>query len=154
MLREGSHRPMIMVAFDTGFAAIKSLLEQATAQEQEREIFLYWIACGAKGQYLHNLCRSWEDALEEFHYVPINIASVYRENMAKPGKQHEMIERELLKFVDQHPDLGAFELYIAAPEPFNEAVQKLFLNAGLDREHLSVELLRGNHNVNCLAPKL
>ena len=153
VLREGSRRPMIMIAFDTGFAAIKSLLEQATAQEQEREIYLYWITCGTQGQYLHNLCRAWEDALEEFHYTPLNIARVYEENGTPPRRRYEMIKRELLMVVHQHPDLSVFDLYIAAPEHFNETAQKLFLNAGLDREHMSVESLRGNHIVNCIALK-
>ena len=41
--------PIVMIAFDTGFAAIKSLLEHITAQDKERSIFLYWLACGAEG---------------------------------------------------------------------------------------------------------
>ena len=154
VLREGSRRPMIMIAFDTGFAAIKSLLEQATAQEQEREIFLYWITCGAEDPYLHNLCRAWEDALDEFHYFPLSIPRTYEEILDQYDRQRKTIERQLSEVVDQHPDLSAFDLYIAAPEPFIESAQKLFLHAGLDPARFSVEILQDNLNVNCLAHRL
>lgn len=151
VLHENSRRPMILIAFDTGFAPIKSLLEQAVAQEQEREIFLYWIACSEEGHYLRNLCRSWEDALDEFHFIPLSIAGTYEEVMVQREQSREFIERMLLTVVNRHPDLGGFDLYIAAPEPFLASAQKLFLNAGLDRANLRVETLHGNHNVNCLA---
>ena len=68
VIDEDKNCPLIMIAFDTGFAAIKSLLEHVTAQDNEREIYLYWLGCGEEGLYLNNLCRSWSDALDQLHY--------------------------------------------------------------------------------------
>ncbi|MEM7304440.1 MAG: 2Fe-2S iron-sulfur cluster-binding protein, partial [Pseudomonadota bacterium] len=42
---EEAGRPVILFAFDTGFAAIKSLLEHITAQESETTIHLIWMTC-------------------------------------------------------------------------------------------------------------
>ncbi|MCP4406206.1 MAG: 2Fe-2S iron-sulfur cluster binding domain-containing protein [Gammaproteobacteria bacterium] len=150
VLHEDSLRPMIMIAFDTGFAAIKSLLEHATAQEKEREIYLYWISCGSEGQYLDNLCRSWQDALDEFHYIPLSISESHQEIMAQQAKGCEITKQKLLRVVDQHSDLSGFDVYIAAPEPFLESAQKIFLKFGLDPARLRAETVHGNQNVSCL----
>ena len=68
---ENANRPVILFAFDTGFAAIKSLLEHITAEEQELPIHLIWMSCGQDGLYMNNLCRSWKDAFDSFIYSGI-----------------------------------------------------------------------------------
>jgi CDP-4-dehydro-6-deoxyglucose reductase len=150
VIKEDSLRPMIMIAFDTGFAAIKSLLEHATAQEKEREIHLYWIACGTRGQYLNNLCRAWQDALDEFHYTPLSISQGFAEMMVQQEKACEITTQQLLKVIDDHPDLSGFDLYISAPPPFLESAQKIFLEHQLDPDGLKTETVHGNQNLSCL----
>ncbi len=150
VLREGSRRPMIMIAFDTGFAAIKSLLEHATAQEDDRNIHLYWIVCGKEGPYLHNLCRSWQDALDELQYTPLTISGSYQSLLNHPNQNLEISEQQLLQVVQDHPDLGDFDVYIAAPELFLESARNIFIKAGLDPSHLSNEIVRGNQKISCL----
>ncbi len=74
VLREEYRRPVVFVAFGTGFAPIRSLIEHAMALEMPQPLYLYWSVAEAdghnphKGHYLHNLCRSWTDALDDFHY--------------------------------------------------------------------------------------
>jgi CDP-4-dehydro-6-deoxyglucose reductase len=150
VLQEDSLRPMIMIAFDTGFAAIKSLLEHATAQEKEREIHLYWIACGTEGQYLNNLCRAWQDALDEFHYTPLTISKGFEEALSQQDKVCEITRKALLNVVRDHPDLSGFDLYISAPQPVLESAQRVFLNHKLDTDRLKTETVHGNQNVSCL----
>jgi CDP-4-dehydro-6-deoxyglucose reductase, E3 len=152
VLRENSRRPMIMIAFDTGFAAIKSLLEQATAQEKERGIHLYWIACGKEGQYLQNLCRAWQDALDEFQYTPISIADSYKELMARRERGLELIEQKLYRVSAQHPDLSGYDVYITAPEQLLAAAAAIFQRCALPGDQLKQEIVRGNQNVGCLVP--
>ena len=41
------------------------------ALDSAEDIYLYWIARNNGGHYLHNLCRSWNDALDNFHYRQI-----------------------------------------------------------------------------------
>lgn len=71
MLDESSHRPIVMVAQDTGFAPLKSLLEHALALELPQPITLFWLSNYEDGFYLANLCRSWVDALDNFSYQPL-----------------------------------------------------------------------------------
>jgi CDP-4-dehydro-6-deoxyglucose reductase len=150
VLHENSRRPMIMIAFDTGFAAIKSLLEQATAQEKERGIHLYWIACGKEGQYLQNLCRAWQDALDEFQYTPISIADSYKELMARRERGIELTEQALYRVSAQHPDLSGYDVYIAAPEQLLATAATIFQGCALPRDQLKQEIVRGNQNMDCL----
>ena len=37
------------------------------------KIFLFWIAGSDDNHYLNNLCRAWNDALDNFEYVPLNL---------------------------------------------------------------------------------
>lgn len=154
VFQENSLRPIIMIAFDTGFAAIKSLLEHATAQEKDRSINLYWIACGREGQYLQNLCRAWRDALDGFHYVPMNIATNIRKLVKQRMRVHEIAEQKLLKIVRDHPDLSGFDVYIAAPRAFLDSAKKIFVSHHLDLSHFKAETVHGNHNVSCLLDKV
>ncbi|BAU46845.1 ferredoxin [Sulfurifustis variabilis] len=62
---------IVFLAWGTGFAPVKSLVEHVMALDEGHTMRLYWIAQEG-GHYLDNLCRSWADALERFRYVPIS----------------------------------------------------------------------------------
>lgn len=75
VLNEQSHRPLLFIAVGTGFAPIKSLIEHAMALNATESISLYWVTDAEHGHYMHNLCRSWSDALDNFQYVPLLASS-------------------------------------------------------------------------------
>jgi len=70
LLNENSGRPQLYIAYGTGFAPIKSLIEHAMAIDENATMHLYWIVNKEEDLYLNNLCRSWNDALDDFHYYP------------------------------------------------------------------------------------
>jgi len=70
LLNENSGRPQLYIAYETGFAPIKSLIEHAMAIDEDSTMHLYWITDKEEDLYLNNLCRSWTDALDDFHYHP------------------------------------------------------------------------------------
>lgn len=72
-LDEDSRRPIVMVAQDTGFAPLKSLLEHALALELPQPITLFWASAYDDGFYMANLCRSWVDAMDNFTYQPLHL---------------------------------------------------------------------------------
>ncbi len=150
VIDDASRRPMILIAFDTGFAAIKSLLEHATAQERERRIHLYWIACGAGRQYLDNLCRSWQDALDEFDYTPITLPEDFRELVDTTRRGTRWVERSLDRVLADHADLSGFDVYVSAPGPVLDEAERLFPGHGLPVRHLHLEPVRGNKDTRCL----
>jgi len=123
VLNEESRRPLVFVAFDTGFAPIKSLIEHAMALDASETLHLYWMAPGPGGHYLDNLCRSWGDALDDFHYQPIAAQAV------------------LWRLLRDHPRLGDCDAYVAGPAPLAHAAELQLLEHGLPRAQLSVNAL-------------
>ena len=71
VLNENSPRSLVMIAEGIGFAAIKGLVEHAMALDAAEQIHLLWITSDEQPPYLHNLCRAWNDALDNFHYCPL-----------------------------------------------------------------------------------
>lgn len=65
-------RPIIFIAKDLEFGAIKSLIEQAINLELPQPIRLFWIASDSKHHYMDNYCRAWRDQLDDFRYSEIN----------------------------------------------------------------------------------
>ncbi len=71
MLNENSPNPLVFIAQGIGFASIKGLIEHAMALDVAEKMYLFWIADGDEPQYLNNLCRAWNDALDNFDYVAL-----------------------------------------------------------------------------------
>ncbi len=150
VLREDSKRPIILIAFDTGFAAIKSVLEHATAQDEERRAHLYWITCGADGHYLDNLCRSWADALDQFRYTPLSIKQDYDRLLTAREQGLQLVDEQLQRIVADYPDMSGHDVYMVAPDPLLAAGKNLLTEHGLPHARLMQEPVRGNRNVGCV----
>jgi len=68
ILDEETERPLLFIAYDTGFSAVKSLIEHAISLEMEQDMHLYRIACNPEEDYMHNVCRAWADAIDNLYY--------------------------------------------------------------------------------------
>ena len=147
---EGSCRPILFVAFDTGFAPIKSILEQLTARETNQLLHLYRICCGKEDLYLHNLCRSWADALDELTYTPLVIEESFSTWAANEASGMGKVEAMLERLLENHPDLSGMDLYVCAPEPIVERFETLAASHHLVRKQFHAEIIRGNSYTHCL----
>jgi CDP-4-dehydro-6-deoxyglucose reductase len=116
-----SRRRVIFVAWEDGFAPIKSLVQHAMSLEIAESMHLYWVAgeVGEKGggHYQDNLCRAWADALDEFSYQPLDSA---------PGMA--AVAESILA---QYPDLVRTDIYVAGPHAFLQALHTGALARGL-----------------------
>jgi len=74
-LNENSPNPLVFIAQGIGFASIKGLIEHAMALDVAEKIYLFWIADSDETHYLNNLCRAWNDALDNFEYVALETAA-------------------------------------------------------------------------------
>ncbi|NWG87042.1 MAG: 2Fe-2S iron-sulfur cluster binding domain-containing protein [Hydrogenophilaceae bacterium] len=111
-----SHRPVIFLAWDDGFAPIKSLVQHVMSLEVADSMHLYWVS-DRLVHYQENLCRSWADALDNFHYQPLS---------AKDG-----LARVIETIYAEHPDLKRCDIYAAGPAEFLEAARKAALDRGM-----------------------
>jgi len=133
VLNEESHRPLVFVAGESGFAPIKSLIEHAMALDAAESLHLVWIAASAGGHYLDNLCRSWGDALDNFRYTPLT---------ARGALSDEAVQRQLLEpLLRGEPRLADCDVYLAGPGPWASAAEFLMLEHGVPRPQLAVSAL-------------
>lgn len=121
---DDSHRSAIFIACDTGFAPVKSLIEHAMAVDVAESMHLYWIATDGR-HYLHNLARSWADALDSFHYTPLDVDA---------GRLSEV----LTGIVSGYADLTEYDIYLAGPERAVVPIEAVLLAAGLPRAQLFI----------------
>ena len=116
-----SRRPVIFVAWEDGFAPIKSLVQHAMSLETADSLHLYWAAGSAGGagvgHYQDNLCRAWADALDDFTYQALDSAT-------GPAAVAEAI-------LARHSDLNRVDVYAAGPHAFLQALQAGALARGL-----------------------
>ena len=134
VLDEEPQRPLLFLACDTGFAPIKSLIEHAMSLEVNAGMHLYWLASKSGGQYLHNLCRSWVDALDEFHYTPLVLE---RQDDSDEGSNgFDQLLKQL--HADRLPLMDTVS-YIAGPADFVGAARELTeYGVAVNRLHTSV----------------
>lgn len=120
LFNEESKRPQFYLAYGAGFAPIKSLIEHAMALEIPATMDLFWAVDKKEDLYTHNLCRSWDDALEDFNYHPI---------IQEDAIEHLLAQQNKLEDVD---------VYIAGPQTSVGKAGESLLAAGLPNEQLMV----------------
>ncbi len=128
ILQEKTARPLYFIAFDSGFAPIKSLIEHAMSLDTAEAINLCWIASDEDSLYMRNLGRSWEDALDEFHFSSVITGYDLR---ALTERRAEALLGTLRTLVEDNPRLQEGDVYIAGPEAATELAQRFFLDLGL-----------------------
>lgn len=102
-LNEDSPNSLIFIAEGNGFAPVKGLIEHAMALDSAEHIYLYWITDVEPGHYLNNLCRSWHDALDNFHFT-----------MIRPSTPEHGIQAINDTLTARHNDFSGFDFYICA----------------------------------------
>lgn len=131
VLDDDSLRPLVFIAYDSGFSSIKSLLEHAIMLEKEQHIQLYWIVTPNNSPYLENYCRSIEDALDNFHYYPIAIREPSVECITEVTK----------KILNQDKAIRHSDVFMTIPEQYRDIIQSQFIAAGIDDRHWSIDTL-------------
>ncbi len=129
VLAEDSPNRPIFVAEETGFAAIRSLVEHAMSLDENsdnpRGMSVYWRVSRADGHYLANLCRSWTDALDDFDFHAAN------------GLSPEALARQI---ASDHANPADRDVYVIGSPEFVTG-----LSAGLIETGFPATQLRTHH---------
>jgi CDP-4-dehydro-6-deoxyglucose reductase len=136
--REDSDRPVILLAYQTGFAAIRSLIEQALNVEFAHPIHLYWLVRGSAGHYLDGYCRSLADTLEHFRYTPLAATLNDAPSAAITPAQGDFLFAAR-RILSDHPDIAQAELYASGPLANMAPATRLLQEHGLPPEQLHVD---------------
>ncbi|MFN7085756.1 MAG: FAD-binding oxidoreductase [Burkholderiales bacterium] len=127
-LRE-SRRPIVFVAGATGFAPIKSIIEDAFHRGIRRPMLLYWGARRPKDLYMMELAQRWQREHDNFKFVPV-VSEARPEDQwrGRSGLVHEAILRDF-------PDLSGYEIYICGSVKMVDTAFPAFLERGLAEEY-------------------
>jgi NAD(P)H-flavin reductase len=105
VLREPSEKPLIFVAGATGFAPVKSLLEEAFHLGITRPLHFYWGVRRRRDLYMQDLVQQWVAAHPNFHFVPV-LSDATEEDAwsGRTGFVHQAI-------LDDFPNLAGCAVY-------------------------------------------
>ncbi|NOZ09585.1 MAG: 2Fe-2S iron-sulfur cluster binding domain-containing protein [Gammaproteobacteria bacterium] len=141
-LDDDSTRPIILLAYETGFAPFQSMLEHAIALELGQPIHLYWLVDNPGGHYLGNYIRSWVDALDNFRYIPLTANKKLEDEGLTKEKRIAALSKAGRQIVEDHPDLSGHDIYMCGPNTLTHAAVKLLLDHGLQKDRLFVDAVR------------
>lgn len=127
-LRE-SERPIIFVAGATGFAPIKSIVEDAFHRGLRRTMLLYWGVRRPKDLYMMELAQRWQQEHDNFKFVPV-LSEPRPEDQwqGRSGLVHEAI-------LSDFPDLKGYEVYVCGSAKMVDTAFPAFLEQGLSEEY-------------------
>lgn len=129
-LRPDSDRPLIFVAGGTGFAPVKSIIEDALSKGDSRAMHLYWGARSRRDLYMHALAQSWADGHPQFRYTPVLSEPAAADAWTgRSGWVHEAV-------LADYPDLSGHDVYASGPPPMIDAIRSRFFRHGLLEDRL------------------
>jgi CDP-4-dehydro-6-deoxyglucose reductase/3-phenylpropionate/trans-cinnamate dioxygenase ferredoxin reductase subunit len=116
-LREGD-RPVVFVASGTGFAPVKSILEDAFRKGSARQMALYWGARREKDLYLSGLPEKWAAQHANFRYVPV-LSEPGADWAGRTGFVHRAV-------MEDYPALAGHEVYACGVSAMVDAARRDF----------------------------
>lgn len=123
-----SDRPILFVAGATGFAPVKSIVEDAFHRGLTRPMWLYWGVRRPQDMYMAELAEQWQRDHANFHFVPV--LSDAEPIDAWTGRQGLVTEAMLEDF----PDMSGYEVYVCGSAKMVEAAVPAFIEHGIGEE--------------------
>lgn len=129
-VRGESMRPLLMIAGGTGIAPIQSMLMDLVHRRDSRPVVLYWGVRARRDLYRHALMEALADQHPAMNYTPVlSEAAGIDDWPGRSGLVHDAV-------LEDHADLGAFDVYLSGPPPMIDAAREAFSKRGLRDERL------------------
>jgi CDP-4-dehydro-6-deoxyglucose reductase len=122
-------RPMIMMGGGTGFAPLKSMLEDLLAHADQRPVHLFWGARTAAELYLSALPEAWAAEHEHVNFTPAVSDDHNGTDSAFRGLVHEAV-------LSAYPDLSCHDVYMSGPPAMIDAAKPAFFRHQLPENRL------------------
>ncbi|MHA6796986.1 2Fe-2S iron-sulfur cluster-binding protein [Pseudonocardia bannensis] len=116
-----SDRPVLLLATGTGFAPVKSIVEDQSKRGDGRPLHLYWGARRRADLYLADLATQWAQRYDWFTFTPV-LSDPDTEWAGRNGPVHRAV-------LADHPDLRGHEVY-ACGNPAMTAAARAEFTAG------------------------
>jgi CDP-4-dehydro-6-deoxyglucose reductase len=121
-----SDAPILLVAGATGFAPIKSIVEDAFFRGIQRPMWLYWGVRRQSDLYALETAQRWQAEHAHFHFVPV-LSEPGDEWPGRRGLVHEAMLHDF-------PDLTGREVYVCGSVKMVQAAVPAFIAQGLSED--------------------
>jgi CDP-4-dehydro-6-deoxyglucose reductase/terephthalate 1,2-dioxygenase reductase component len=124
-LGEDETRPLVFVAGGTGFAPVKSILDDLLKRRARRPVTLIWGARDAAGLYLLPAVARWQKQWPDFRFIPaLSEGPAQDPSGAFAGRVDQALRASC-------PDLSGHEVYCCGSPPMVAAVRAAAAEGGL-----------------------
>jgi len=113
-LDEGAGRALLFVCAGTGFGPIKGIVEHVINRELDLPVRLIRVQPEGGPPYLHNYCRSWADAFDDFRYTVLD-------GSPEPDALARALDGE---------DAGGFDAYLSGAPAFLDDARRSLQGLG------------------------
>jgi len=126
-----SERPMILMGGGTGFAPLKSMVEDLLLHNNQRPLHLFWGVRNQAELYMSEQALDW--AAQNDH---IRFSTALSELDAHDGTRdsfHGFVHEAVL---EQYKDLSGFDIYMSGPPAMIDAGRAAFLENGAEKRRI------------------
>ncbi len=127
---DSTDRPMIFMGGGTGFAPLKSMIEDLLAHQNDRPLHLFWGVRNRAELYSYEQARQWA---EQNDHIQFSTA------LSEPGDDdqtdsfHGFVHQAVLA---QYEDLSGFDIYMSGPPAMIDSGRAAFLENGAKRRRI------------------
>ena len=127
---DATERPLLMVGGGTGFAPLKSMIEDLLSHGDKRPLHLFWGAATQAELYMHGQVQQWDSEHAHIRYTSaLSEVDAGEESRTFPGLVHEAV-------LAAYPDLSAYDIYISGPPAMVETGRTAFLEHGAEKRRI------------------
>ncbi|ENA1772984.1 CDP-6-deoxy-delta-3,4-glucoseen reductase [Yersinia ruckeri] len=119
-------KPIIFLAGGTGFAPVKSMVEELIKNNDQREIHIYW-GMPAGHDFYSDVAKEWSINHSNIHYVPVVSGHDDSWN-GVTGFAHQAVINDI-------SDLSSFNVYACGSLAMISAARNDFIKYGLDENN-------------------
>jgi CDP-4-dehydro-6-deoxyglucose reductase len=127
-IRRGSNRPMILMGGGTGFAPLKSMVEELIEASDLRPVQLFWGVRTESDLYASSLIQSWIEQHPDLRFIPV-LAEPPGDWSGERGLVHDTVIRKVA-------DLAEHDVYMSGPPAMVSAGRAAFLDIGVPEDRL------------------
>jgi CDP-4-dehydro-6-deoxyglucose reductase/3-phenylpropionate/trans-cinnamate dioxygenase ferredoxin reductase subunit len=121
-LREDSDKPVVLVATGTGFAPVKSILEDQLRRGGKRRIHFYWGGRTPQDLYLRDLPARWATEVPWLSFTAV-VSQPSPDWRERVGRVHRQV-------LADYPDLSDHEVYVCGNPAMASAARHEFVSTG------------------------
>lgn len=125
-----TERPMILMGGGTGFAPLKSMIEDLLAHHDNRSLHLFWGVRNGAELYMHEQAQQWADQNGHIQYS----CALSEPGSNDPAGSFTGFVHEAV--LQQYPELSTFDIYMSGPPAMIDAGRAAFLENGAEKRRI------------------